>query len=627
MSRAKAHSSHHRLRTVLLVLAVLAVLLVGGYHWLVSTAQKTMRQCLSERGLSLTSSSESWSLLGGITLNDAALRSLPSNDPLIEITALHVDILWRDVWQTHKAVTSWHIKDATLTLHDQAGAVKLKHFTTDVSIRDDKIEIAQLGTDNGPVSVAVKGQITTAAASSDSSASKEPFQLNLKPVRAVLDMLNFKPGGGTFAITGSFAVDLRPAPVEWSATLHGSGPKVELQGVPMQQADVDAQLSQSGMQLSSKIAFARGSATVEASRAGWDEQPLLLSGTVTDTAGHKDTFKGQEIGKTGTLTISQLSGNANLVELAHNIPALSATLPKDVKVTSFPDIVAKDFVFHAGKGGSPEWTLGSLQLRSAAALVVTVREHPLVIEHLQGKVSYDHHAWHFEDLKGGMLGGKFALTASYDGKKLSAADVSLQSLRLDNLKPWVGKLSARLEDAELTLTYRGVIGNDPSSSTGSGTLDLVHAPVVHVPLLDQAYQLFPHILHREHPNDTGEVRARFIMSQGVAMVEPMKVLGQSIVVTARGTVNVNKRTVEGHGRANVRGVVGVVLAPVSVVFLEMQVRGPFDDIKVAPLGIVGAAKSVLHNAAKLSSLVLREGVSVPFEALGMFSKESSKASE
>ncbi len=64
-------------------------------------------------------------------------------------------------------------------------------------------------------------------------------------------------------------------------------------------------------------------------------------------------------------------------------------------------------------------------------------------------------------------------------------------------------------------------------------------------------------------------------------------------------------------------------------------KGPFDDIKVAPLGLIGAAKSVLNNAAKLSSVVLRQGVSVPFEALGMFrsqngregAKESVKAAE
>ena len=87
------------------------------------------------------------------------------------------------------------------------------------------------------------------------------------------------------------------------------------------------------------------------------------------------------------------------------------------------------------------------------------------------------------------------------------------------------------------------------------------------------------------------------------------------------SVDLNKRTLEGHGRANISG---VVTAPISVAFMERQVQGPFDDIKVAPLGLIGAAKSVLKNAAKLSSVVLREGVSVPFEALGMFSRQNGR---
>ena len=608
----------------LIVTAVLGVVLFGANHWLVSTAQSTLRQRLTERGMNLTSSSESWSIFGGITLNNAALCGLPDNEPLIEISALHVDILWREVWQTRKAVTRWHISDGTLTLHDVEGPVKFEHVTTDLSVHDDKIEIAQLDTRNESVSIAVTGQILTAKASPDKPRQTEAIKLRLKPVRAVMNMLSFKPGGGTFDITGSFTVDLQAGTPQWTAKLHGGGPDLELHGVPMKKAEVEAQISQSDLKLTSQIAFHKGSASVEASLAGWQDQPLILSGTLIDTAGRKDSFKGQRVSKTDTLTISRLSGDANLLELALNIPVLAAGLPQGVKVTTFPDIIAEDFVIHSGSH-PPTWTLGSMRIRSAAALVVTVRQHPLVITHLQGSVSYDHHAWHFEDLKGRMLGGEFALNASYDRKKLSG-DVALQSMHLDTLTPWVGKLSAKLEDAQMTLVYRGVIGDDPGNSTGTGRLDLVDAPIVHVPLLDQAYQIFPKILHHENPHGTGEVRTKFIMTKGVAMVEPMKVLGQSIVVTARGTVDLNKRTVEGHGRANVRGVVGVVIAPISVAFMEMQVQGPFDDIKVAPLGLIGAAKSVLKNAAKLSSIVLREGVSVPFEALGMFSRQDARES-
>jgi hypothetical protein len=58
---------------------------------------------------------------------------------------------------------------------------------------------------------------------------------------------------------------------------------------------------------------------------------------------------------------------------------------------------------------------------------------------------------------------------------------------------------------------------------------------------------------------------------------------------------------------------------------------PHCSIQSPLWGLIGAAKSVLKNAAKLSSLVLREGVSVPFDALGMFrrqnAKEGAKAAE
>lgn len=626
MPHASAHSRHRRLGIVLITLVVTCALLFAGYEWLVSAAQSTLRKRLNEHGLNLTCSSESWSLLGGITLKDAALRGLPDDQPLIELSALHVDILWRDAWRARAAVTRWRIDDGTLTLHDEAGEVKLQRFTTDFSVQEDKIEIDKLHTANGPVEISVAGQLILGTSKkAPPPEEKQPFHLNLKPVRAVLNALDFKAAPNAFAITGSFSVDLRPEDVLWSATLHGIGKKVEWREVPMQHVTLDTQLSQAALKLTADIAFAQGTASVEATRAGWADEPLALSGTLTDGAGRKDEFKGQQSGKTETVTISHLSGRANLFELARNIPAAAAALPPDVKVTTFPDIVARDFVWHAGK--NPGWTLASLQLRSAADLIVQVREHPLVIEHLQGSLSYDHRTWHIKDLNGRMLGGGFRLSANYDGKKLSDAEVALQSLHLDTLTPWLGKLSAKLEDAEMSLSYHGVIGNDPTNSTGTGSLDLVQAPVVHVPLLDQAYQLFPKVLSRERPHDTGEVRVKFVINQGVAMVEPMKVLGQSVVVTARGTVDLNKRSVDGHARANVRGVAGVVMAPVSVLFLEMKVKGPFNDLRVAPLGVIGAAKSVIENTAKLSTLVIREGVSVPFEALGMFRSEKGSGSE
>jgi len=66
----------------------------------------------------------------------------------------------------------------------------------------------------------------------------------------------------------------------------------------------------------------------------------------------------------------------------------------------------------------------------------------------------------------------------------------------------------------------------------------------------------------------------------------------------------------------------------------MKVSGPFDDIRVSPLTPGAAAKNLITGPAKiaggsvkLSRNVLREGLSLPFEALGMFSKGTTKSAD
>ena len=399
-----------------------------------------------------------------------------------------------------------------------------------------------------------------------------------------------------------------------------AGSQLEWHDVPVQAAEIKARLSQAQLSLSSHITFAHGSAQVGLTRSDWDQSPLVMDGALTDSAGRVDEFKGQHDGSTGTLTVAQLSGSANLLELARNVPSVAASLPAGVTVTTFPDIIAKKFVLHAD-ARPPDWTLESLQVRKAADVTVIVRDHPVNVEHLTGSLSYHHSAWKFDDLQGRMFGGRFTLNGSYDGKILSQADVSLQTMQLGQLAPWVGKLPASLDSANLSLIYHGAISNDPLNSTGTGTVTLAHAPIVHVPLLDQAYTLFPKIIPHEHSSGVGEVEAKFSMTHGMATVEPMKVRGEAVIVTARGTIDLNKRVVEGHARANLRGFGGVLLAPASVLFLEMKVTGPLDDIRVSPLGILGAAKTVVVESAKLSTTVLREALALPFEALGLFHDE------
>jgi len=608
-----------QVRIVLCVFIGMAALLWGGCEWLVNTAQARLKQRLADRGLSLTASSQSWSIRGGITFQGAALRRMSKgNEAWIEFSGLHVGVLWKDAWRASSAVTRWQADDATLTLTDEQGAVSFQHLTTDFTVRDDRIEIDKLDTNNGSIAYALAGQILLAT--STEAAADTAFKLDLKPLRAVLAQLAIKANVVPFSISGTFALDLRPSPVTWSADLRGAGKQLEWQGVPIHEVEMTAQLSQAELKLSSQITFAHGSAKFKLTRSDWEQAPLILEGTLTDGAGRSDEFKGQHEGKSGTLTIGHLSGSANLLELARNVPALGATLPASVKVTTFPDIVAEKWVFHMNAHPT-DWSLESLQVRKAAALAVVVRNHPVNVDHLTGKLSYHHRTWKFEDLQGQMLGGHFTLDGSYDGKILSQANVTMQTMQLGQLVPWLGKMPASLEHADLSLIYRGTISNEPANSTGTGSVALTHAPIVHVPLLDQAYTLFPKIIPHERHSGVGEVTAKFAMTKGMATLEPMKAIGEAVVVTARGTIDLNKGVVDGHARANLRGLGGVILAPVSVIFLEMKVTGPLENIRVAPSGPLGMAKEFVVESAHLSSTVLHQALVLPFETLGLFHEE------
>ncbi len=621
MTASASPPRHRRLRLALVSLAVIWAIGWVAYHALLSAGQKKLREQLAARGLSLESRSESWSFLGGIVLKDAALRHVDGvHQPLVELSALHVGVLWGELLHEHKVATRWQSDDAALSLTDADGALSIEHFTLDCEVRGNTIAITRLEANHDALRFVLSGQIITTA---DTNEPPGPIALDLKPLRAVFAAIGMKAGTGSFTIEGDLAMDLSQTPSTWKASLQGTGKQVEWRGLPLQEVELKAQLADTGLVLTGDVKFTKGSATLALNRDGWQTEPLLLEGTLTDDSGHSDSFKGRHLGDKGTLTIARLEGNANLLELAHNVPDIAAQLPANVHVTTFPDLAVTGFVLHIG-GKETDWSLAGLQLRSPAALDVVVREHPVNIDELTGHLSYDQHSFHMEGVKGRLLGGQFALAAIYDGSKLSDADISIREVHLAQLSPWVGKLRSGLDDSELSLTYQGAICNEPIHSTGGGSLALTHTPVVHVPLLDQAYFLFPKVIPREHPEGMGEVAVDFSMTKGIATIEKMKALGQSVVVTASGKVDLNHRQVDGTARANLRGIAGVALSPVSVVLLEMKVSGPFEDISVSPLGAFGAAKTVVTGSAKLSTGVLREGLSLPFEALGMFRKEKQR---
>lgn len=614
-------------------MALLVVLGGGGYAYVSHKGVTLLHQRLAENGMELQYGSQSWSPVRGLSLTNAVLRrSTAGHGVLMELSGLHVDVLWQESWKLKTLVTRWRTEDATLVLHDAQGAVTLSHFTTDFLSRPGEIAVAGLRTNDGTLSFDLSGKILMPGPSATSETDVTP---DLEPLRATLSALNFKPGGGGFAVAGSFTVDARPTPTTWNADLTGRGSRTEWRGLLISDVNATSQLSNAGLRLRGDLKLAHGAGKLTLSREGWQGTPLMLTGTLTDEAGNTDSFSGSNLGATGELKVAELSGSANLFELAQNLPQLHAQAPSGVKFKTFPDIVAKNFVWHA-HARPPEWSLGSVQLRKPAEFEIIVREHPVTVDHLTGSASYEDRTWRFEEMKGRFLGGSFTLAGSYDGEVLSKADFTLESLRLTQLKPWLGEVKSSLEESDLTMKYRGTVCKEPLRSTGTGHLELTHAPVVHVPLLDQAYEIFPTLVPREHRGGVGEFDVAFEMSKGVAHVDPFKARSESVIVIATGDVDLVKRRVSGHARANLRGVAGIATKPLSHLLAEMEVNGPIDHIHVSATGATGTTKGLLGGlfggtkktvtggSASLSTDVLRESLSLPFEALGLFQSDSGR---
>ena len=628
-SSSSSPAARRRWRALLAGVALPVVLGGGAYAFVCHKGVALLHQRLAEQGMELQHGGESWSPLRGLTLTNATLRRTTADKAvLMELSGLHVDVLWQESWKLKAPVTRWRTEDATLVLHDAQGAVTLWHFTTDVLSRPGELAVSRLRTSDGTLSFDLSGKILMPGPDAKSEAS---FAADLDPLRATLAALNFKRGGGGFTVQGSLTVDAKPTPATWNADLTGKGARTEWRVLLISDVSVSSQLSNAGMKLQGDLKLAHGSGKLTLTREGWQGTPLMLAGTLTDEAGNTDDFRASNLGATGELKVAELSGSADLFALAQNLPQLHARASASVKFKTFPDILTKDFVWQA-HAEPPEWSLGSVRLRKPAEFEITVREHPVTVDHLTGSASYQDKTWRFEEMKGRFLGSSFALSGNYDGEVLSKADFTLEALRLTKLKPWLGEVKSSLEESDLTLKYRGTICKEPLRSSGTGHLKLTHAPVVHVPLLDQTYEIFPTLVPREHRGGVGEFDVAFEMSKGVAHLDPFKARSEAVIVIATGDVDLVKRRVSGHARANLRGVVGMATKPLSHLLAEMEVSGPIDHIQVSAAGATGTTtgllsgifggtkKTISGGSASLSTDVLRESLSLPFEALGLFEK-------
>ncbi len=376
----------------------MAALGIGG--WLaraeiIARVENGLVHRLAERGIYLHYASRSWSPWRGLRLESVVLeREGTGHHPIVEISAITFGMPLTEMFESRTFISRWRTKDATITLHDDAGSIDFQHVTSQIIVRTTQVEIPRLDAQTGAVAFALSGKVLVTAGPDEALPPPGPFVLDLSVVRATLAALAFRSGLPLFTIRGACSVDLRDEKtVTWQANLTGTGRGVEWQGLPIRDADVRAELSSAGMTLAARLQLTTGSANVAVSRSDWDTAPRLITGTLTDAAGKTDEFSARYEEASQTLTIGDLHGKAHLLEYFRNFPMLGTFLPVPMHIDRFPDLAVKDFAWAFGPKAEHLLRIGSIQARGPADVVLSVDGHPLKIGAMDGLISYAKDTW------------------------------------------------------------------------------------------------------------------------------------------------------------------------------------------------------------------------------------------
>lgn len=605
----------------------LAGSLWGGYEWATAKAETTLNQRLAERSLYLSYSSRSWIPWRGLSLNDVELfQDASRSRPIFALSRLDVDFPWREMARSGEFLSRWRTDDAKLSLHDDRGEVILDHVTVDAVVRPGEVEFTRLDIQNGPRIFELSGKLQLRP--KDEAKKPRDFVLDLDAMRAVFGTLNFTEDRGTFLVKGTLHLDARETPVAWNADLTGNGTDVVWHGQPLRQAAVVAELSNAGMKGSARLGLAKGSAQLNLALEDWEGAPLALSGQVVDSANRADKLSAAYHGKSRTLSIQELAGNADVLELLHNIPELAPHLPAWLHFRTPPELAVRDFTWQSSP---PSWSLGLLQLHSPADVVLKVDGNEVAVNQLKGSASYAEGSWKLSDISARTLGGSLKLDGVYERAVLHKAAVALDGLHMAQLSPWLGGNEGGFGRAVITLNYSGQVGTEAEQLSGSGRVQIENAPIVRVPLLDETYTLFSALIPGVRREGVGEMRGKFTAKSGVVTFSSFEATGGSLAVSAAGSLDLPAHRVSARARGKLRGIEGVVTSPLSRL-LEMEVSGPLDDIRVRPVGpvrlasatvsgTVGVATDTVVEAGKVTGTVVKEGVKLPFRVLGIFKKK------
>jgi hypothetical protein len=385
---------------------------------------------------------------------------------------------------------------------------------------------------------------------------------------------------------------------------------------------MDGDLAPTRVKLDSKLGLPKGSVDLTVTNGTAPPALWQFTGSLADSSAQTDRFTGRYDAGAQSALVTQLEGKANLIEFVSNFPDAAARLPSGLQVRTWPHVIVKDFSHKLGPKAE-SWSIGSLQLQSAADITVSMKGRPLAIDQLTGAAAFDGKVWRLSKAAGQALGGRFALEGLYEDGMLRQSTLKLTKMRLEQIGPWINSPPASHGDGLLSLDYRGAVGTEPAQLTGSGSLQVENAPLVKVPLLDQTYDLFTALLPAVKRTGTGNLNTTFTATNGVFTISDFAANGDSITVTAKGKLDLVERQVSARAWGNLRGVAGLATLAVSRT-LEMKVSGPLDEIRVQSVGPAGVIGGTVSGATKVTGGVLKTGVTLPVKLFDWLKPDTPK---
>ncbi|MCW1912097.1 AsmA-like C-terminal region-containing protein [Luteolibacter sp. GHJ8] len=589
-----------KLGIVLLVLIIAA--LFCGQAFIGSAIESRMDANLSKRGWTLQRTGASWNLWRGLTMEQVKLGR-EGQPPVLEADNLSIKVPFTGGHGL--AITSHR---SPLLLRDEKGEIRLDEVTVELVTTDEGLRADRIKARKDGLLVEVKGTIRVVP-----GGDRSQWTPRFDAVRGTLAALKME--GEVFRVGGSFLVDVKDD-IAWNADLSGRGGEVVWQGLPLKSAEARAALSSGTSSIAANLALPRGVADFEVTRDDWESSPFQFEGSITDQADHTNDFTGSYQPGQKVWNLKRLDGQADLLSIAREVPMFADKVPAKMAFKVFPYVDLRDATMKVGQ----TLQIGSLAI-SGGVTSFQLEGRRIEVRNLAGTASYNGKSWRIRRSSASLFGGKLAMSGSYQDGTLSGASVSGEGLKLAAIKTVSGRKGN--SNGVLSFSYKGKLDLDGKTAEGQGKMRLDNAPVIDVPLLDQTYDLFTSMIPGIERGKTGTFSADFVARSKVIDVPRFEATGGTLTVSAKGRVDLARERVDGVARGKLNGLPGVVTKPLSRL-LEMEVGGPYDDIRVKPMGpaklvsnaassTVGVPVDTIEEAGRITGAVLAEGIKVPLK--------------